>query len=209
MTRARTLGEEHVSAAIQGSAALAGGVGLACLLVQAWPGHDPVEIAALTVYGLSLVTSFLASALYHGIQHSTLKPVLQRLDHCAIFLLIAGTYTPVALIPLRQHGGLALLICIWTLAATGIFLRLWHVRLYGRIAVPLYLAMGWLCLGWGLPLTQAIGLQACLLMVAGGLCYSGGLIFYGWHRLPFNNPVWHACVVAGSVWFFVAIARFS
>jgi hemolysin III len=152
--------------------------------------------------------AFLTSALYHGVQQEHIKPVLRAIDHCTIFLFIAGTYTPVALLPLRHHAGGILLASIWTLAIVGIVLRLMNEAFFRRIAVPLYLAMGWLCLGWGLPLYQMVGTVPISLMFAGGLSYTGGLLFYRWGRLPFSTPMWHLCVVAGSTSFFFAITRF-
>jgi hemolysin III len=204
----RPLREEVASALIQGSAAAASAVGLAYLVMRAWPRHDTVGLAALAVYGSSMFIAFLASALYHGVQHERIKPLLQQIDHCTIFILIAGTYTPIALLPLRHHDGVTLLASMWSLAIAGIVIRLWNAALYRRLAIALYLVMGWLGLGWSAPLYQTIGSVASLLMIAGGLSYTGGLLFYRWHRLAFSNSMWHLCVVAGSVWFFLAIARF-
>ncbi len=112
------------------------------------------------------------------------------------------------LVPLRHHAGSALLIAIWAMALTGIAFRLWNERFLQRIAVPFYLTMGWLCFAWGLPLYRTVGTVPILFMAAGGLSYTGGLLFYRWHRLPFSNPLWHVCVVVGSAWFFCAIVRF-
>jgi hemolysin III len=207
-TQIRPLREELASATIQGGAALASAVGLAYLGVQAWPRLDATGLAALIVYGASLLIAFLASAFYHGVQHPRIRVVLQEIDHCTIFLLIAGTYTPVALLPLRQRGGVALLVSIWMLAVTGIVVRLRNEPLFRRIALPLYLVMGWLGLGWGVPLYQQIGTVPILLMGAGAVSYTGGLLFYRWHGHPFSNSMWHLCVVAGATWFFIAICRF-
>ena len=207
-SQVRPLREEVASATIQGSAAAASAVGLAYLITRAWPRQDALGLAALFVYGTSLVIAFLTSALYHGTRHERIKRVLQEIDHCTIFVLIAGTYTPIALLPLRNHDGVSLLASIWALAIAGIVVRLTNRPLYRRIAIALYLAMGWLGLGWSVPLFRMIGTVPVLLMVAGGLSYTGGLLFYCWHRLPFSNPMWHLCVVAGSVCFFLAITHF-
>jgi hemolysin III len=200
----RPLREEIASAAIQGSAAAASAAGLVYLLALAWPRQTAPARAAVVVYGASMIIAFLASALYHGVQHARIKPVLREIDHCAIFLFIAGTYTPVALLPLRHHAGGILLASIWGVAIAGIVLRLTNGRAFRRVSVALYLAMGWLCLGWSIPLYETVQTPAILLMVAGGLSYTGGLLFYRW-RFPFSNPLWHLCVVAGSTWFFFAI----
>jgi len=203
----RPVREEIASALIQGSAAAASAVGLVYLATRLWRQQDALGFAAIVVYGASMFTAFLASALYHGVQQKRIKRVLQVIDHCTIFLFIAGTYTPVALLPLRHHAGGILLASIWTLAVAGIVLRLMNEPYFRRIAVPLYLAMGWLCLGWSMPLYQMVEAVPMLLILAGGLSYTGGLLFYRWDRLPFSTPMWHLCVVAGSTSFFFAITR--
>lgn len=204
----RPFREEIASAAIQGSAAAASVLGLVYLVVRLSREQNALGFAGAIVYGASLFIAFLTSALYHGVQNRRIKPVLQRLDHCTIFLLIAGTYTPVTLLPLRHHQGGILLVLIWMLAITGIVLRLRKGLAFQRVAIPLYLAMGWLCVGWSIPLYDMVGPIPSLLMFAGGLSYTGGLLFYRWHRLPFSNAIWHLCVVAGSALFFTAIAHF-
>jgi hemolysin III len=206
-TQVRPLREEIASAAIQGSAAAASAVGLAYLVAQASPQQDALGLAALAIYGASMFLAFLTSALYHGVQHPRIRAALQQVDHCTIFLLIAGTYTPFALLPLRHHGGVALLASVWTLAVAGIVLRLRNERLFRSVAIPLYLLIGWLGLGWGATLYQKIGSLPIALMLAGALTYTGGLLFYRWHRRPFSNSMWHLCVVAGSAWFFAAVIR--
>jgi hemolysin III len=207
-TQVRPLREEIVSATIQGAAALASAWVLASLVARAEPRHDSAVVAALVVYGVSMLLAFVVSALYHAVQRARTRSVLQQIDHCTIFLLIAGTYSPVAMLPLRQHGGPLLLALIWVLAIAGITLRLGNGPLYERMAIPLYLVMGWLGLAWSVPLYREIGGTLILLMLAGGLSYSGGLLLYRWHRLPFSNCLWHLSVVAGSACFFVAISRF-
>ena len=207
-TQVRPFREEIASALIQGSAAAASVVGLVYLVTQAQQQQSTLALAAIIVYGASMFIAFLTSALYHGVQQERIKPVLRTMDHCTIFLFIAGTYTPVALLPLRHHAGGFLLASIWTLAIAGIILRVMNRPIFRRVAVPLYLAMGWLCLGWSMPLHQMVGTTPLLFMIAGGLSYTGGLLFYRWNRLPFSIPMWHLCVVAGSTSFFFAITRF-
>ena len=203
----RPLKEEIASAAIQGLATAACVVGLEYLVAQTWAQQNTRGRVAIVVYGASMFTAFLASALYHGVQHERIKPIFEVVDHCTIFLFIAGTYTPFTLLPLWHHAGGILFASIWTLAFAGIALRLMNEQLFQRVAVPLYLAMGWLCLGWSIPLYQMVGAIPILLIAAGGLSYTGGLLFHNWHRIPFSNSVWHLCVVAGSISFFFAIAR--
>lgn len=208
-THERPLREEVLSASIQGCAAAASVAGLALLAVRGAPRVDALGRAALLVYGAASVLAFAASALYHGVQHPRIRPLLQRLDHCTIFLLIAGTYTPVALLPLRQHGGRVLLAAIWASALTGIGLRLASERLFERVAIPLYVLMGWLGLGWSVPLYREVGAGTLELMALGGLTYTGGLLFYRWQGRPYTNSAWHLCVVAGTAWFFGAIWRLA
>jgi hemolysin III len=203
----RPFREEIASALIQGSAAVASAVSFVYLVTRAWRQQNALGLAAIVVYGASMFVAFLASSLYHGVQQARIKPVLRAIDQCTIFLFIAGTYTPFALLPLRHHAGGILLASIWTLAIAGIVLRLVNDPLFRRVAIPLYLATGWLCLGWGMPLCQTVGIVPISLVCAGGLCYTGGLLFYRWDRLPFSTPMWHLCVVAGSAWFFFAISR--
>jgi hemolysin III len=204
----RPLEEEIVSAAIQGGAAAASAVGLVYLVARAWPQQDALGLTGLIVYGASMFVAFLASALYHGVQHRQIKPILQKIDHCTIFLFIAGTYTPIALLPLRHHDGVALLAAVWPLAVAGIGLRLGNGPLFWRIAIPLYLLIGWLGLGWSATLYRTIGTVPLLFMIAGALSYTGGLAFYHWRRRPFANSMWHLCVVAGGACFFIAVTHF-
>jgi hemolysin III len=197
--------EEMASAAILGAATVASAAGLAYLTTRAIPALDALALVSLAVYGASLVAAFAVSALYHGARHGRWRSVFQKIDHCTIFLLIAGTYKPVAMLPLRHHAGVTLLLSIWALALAGVALRLFGPRLYDRIAVLLYLGLGWLCLAWSVSLYETVATTPMLLMLAGALSYTGGLLFYRWHRLPFSNSIWHLCVVAGSAWFFIAI----
>jgi hemolysin III len=203
----RPFREEIASALIQGGGAAASAVGLVYLVTRAWWQQDALGLAAIVVYGASMFVAFAASSLYHGVQQVRIKPVLRTIDQCTIFLFIAGTYTPFALLPLRHHAGWTLLASIWTLAIAGIVLRLTNDPLFQRVPIPLYLATGWLCLVWGMPIYQTVGIVPISLIFAGGLCYTGGLLFYRWDRLPFSTPLWHLCVVTGSASFFLAISR--
>jgi hemolysin III len=206
MGSTRALAEEIASAAIQGVAALASVAGLAFLLARSGP--SAAAVTGVIVYGVSLIVAFLASALYHGIWHRRLKRIFRTVDHCAIFILIAGTYTPIALMALWRHEGWLLLAAIWTLALMGAGLRLVKGPRFHRVAIPLYLAMGWLSLAWARTLYETLGVAPLLLFAAGGLAYTGGLLFYRAKTLPFSNPLWHLCVVAGSACFYAGIALY-
>ena len=206
-TQVRPLMVEIASAVIQGGVAAASVLGLVYLVIRAWPQQNELKLATIAVYGGSMFIAFVTSAIYHSVQNRGTKAVFQKIDQCTIFLFVAGTYTPFALLPLRHHAGVTLLALIWTVAIAGIVLRLTKEAFFDRVAVPLYLAMGWLCLGWGMPLYQMVGTVPILLIIAGGIMYTGGLLFYGWQRFPFSNPIWHLFVVAGSISFFFAITR--
>jgi hemolysin III len=206
-TRVRPLIEEVASAVIQGGGAAASALGVEYLITRAWPQQNVLKLATIAVYGGSMFIAFVTSAIYHSVQHRRIKSAFQKIDQCTIFLFVAGTYTPFALLPLRHHAGVTLLALIWTVAIAGIVLRLTREPFFDRVAVPLYLAMGWLCLAWGMPLYQMVGTVTILLIIAGGIIYTGGLLFYGWQRFPFSNPIWHLFVVAGSISFFFAITR--
>lgn len=198
--------EDVASMAIQGSAALASVAGLVVLVMRAWPHRGALPLLGVVVYGATLIAAFLASALYHGMWHAHGKRIFRAIDHCTIFLLIAGTYTPISLLALRGRGGWFLLATIWALALAGAVLRLSNGPRFQRIAIPLYLAMGWLVLMWAVPLYETTDAVPLALFAAGGVFYTAGLLFYRAERLRFGNPLWHLCVVAGSVSFYVAIA---
>jgi hemolysin III len=198
--------EELTSAALQGSAALASVGGLVLLLHQAGRGTGPLPVLAATVYGASLIVAYLASALYHGVAEPRLKRLFRTLDHCTIFFLIAGTYTPIALLALWQRQGWMLLALVWLLALLGVVLRLAHGPRFHRIAIALYLAMGWLGVVWAKALYDAAGIAPILLILLGGCAYTGGLVFYRWDRLPYNVALWHVFVVTGSALHFLAVA---
>ncbi len=204
----RPLREDITSAAIQGSAAVLSVAGLVVLIDRAGPQPGTLPIVGAAVYGASMIITFLASALYHGVPHPRVKRVFRAIDHCAIFLLIAGTYTPIALLALWRQAGWLLLATIWTLAILGVALRLVRGPRFHRLAIPLYVAMGWLGMAWVGRLYDAVGIAPILLITAGGIAYTGGLAFYHWTRLPFSTALWHLCVVAGTACLFLAIALY-
>jgi hemolysin III len=200
-----TLAEEIASAAIQAVGTVISFIGLAVIIDLAIP-HGALPVASVAVYGGTLVLAFLTSTLYHGIQHVQARRILRTIDHCTIYLLIAGTYTPVALLVLGDHSGWALMAAVWVLALAGIVLRIVRPRHLLKLRVGLYLALGWLVIPWAKPVFDGLGFPGTGLLVSGGLAYSSGVIFYLWQRLPFNEAVWHLFVITGGVCFFAAIA---
>jgi hemolysin III len=163
------------------------------------------QVAAVSVYGGAITLSLIASACYHMTPWERLRPFLRRLDHAAIYLKIAGTYTPlVALI-----GGAfawAVLIGVWILAVLGAVSKIAFWRTPGRFGPALYLGLGWASLLLVMPLVQSLPLAASILVGTGGVLYSIGVIFFTWERLKFANAIWHALVLAGSGCFFAAIS---
>lgn len=201
---------EIANAVIQGTGTLLSILGLVVLVHLAVPHGGAMAVVSVAVYGGTLVLAFLSSTLYHGIGpwHAKAARFLRTADHCTIYLLIAGTYTPIALLVLRDALGLTLLITVWTLALSGVVLRIvWPDHLV-KLRIGLYLLLGWLVVAWGWPVIQSLDPTGTLLLAAGGLAYSLGVVFYGWRRLPFHEPIWHLFVVLGSACHFAAIAMY-
>jgi hemolysin III len=148
---------------------------------------------------------FLASTLYHAWPASPRKHLFKLLDHCAIYLLIAGTYTPFVLVTMRTGTGWLLFGAIWALATAGILTKLWFRHRYPKLSMISYLVMGWLVVLAAPEVARAVGSSAMVWLVAGGLAYTIGAVFYAAKRLPFNHAIWHLFVVAGSVFHFMAV----
>ena len=202
----QSLGEEIANAATHGLGAALSIAGLTLLVVLASLNGSAIHIVSLAIYGSTLVLLYLASTIYHAIQHSRAKAVLNILDHAAIFLLIAGTYTPFTLVSMGGVVGWTLFVTVWTLAVAGVLFRVFHRRHTDRVSLPIYLAMGWLIIIALGELLGAVGLGGAIWLLVGGLFYSFGVIFFVWERLPYNHMVWHLFVMAGSACHFTAVA---
>lgn len=174
----------------------------ACLRKGAW------EIVSCSVYGVMLVVMYLASTLYHSIHAPRVRHVLNILDHAAIYLLIAGTYTPYLLVPLRGGLGWSLFGVIWGLAALGIVFQALFISRYKILSTLTYLAMGWMVVGTIVPLLNALPTMAIVWLAIGGVCYTLGTVFYVWQRLKFAHAIWHLFVLAGSLSHFFGILFF-
>jgi hemolysin III len=198
--------EEFVHAITHGLGAVCSMVGMVVLLTLATAGGS-MAVLGCCIYGVTLVLMYTASTLYHSVPFAMvrLKRALQTADHCAIFLLIAGTYTPIALITLRATSGLTLLSTIWCLAVVGIIARTVKPKRFRAGRVLLYLAMGWLSV-FALPtLFRALSFEGVVLIVCGGLAYTLGVPFYVWHRLRYHHAIWHGFVLLGSGLHFFAV----
>jgi hemolysin III len=206
---AYSFGEEVANSVTHGLGAALAVAGMAVLVTFAARHGNAWHVVGSSVFGATLVVMYVVSTLYHGLPLPRVKRVLRILDHSAIFLLIAGTYTPFALVSLRGPWGWSLLGVIWSVAVAGIALRL---RSAGRRravpAVALYVIMGWAAVAAAGPLIDSVAPGGLLLLVAGGLAYTGGLVFYAWRRLPYNHAIWHVFVLAGSVAHYLAVLFF-
>lgn len=207
-TVAYTLAEEVANAITHGIGAALSIAGLVVLIVVAALHGGVASIIAVGIYGSTLVLAYLSSALYHSIPRGKAKRALQVLDHSMIFLLIAGTYTPLALLALASGPDWFLLATIWSLALAGIMLQIIWPNRYEPLRVALYVAMGWLALAWAGPLIAGLGWDGSALILLGGVAYTAGIGFYAWDRLPFNHAVWHLFVMGGSAAHFFAILYF-
>lgn len=197
--------EELASALTHGlgaTAALAGGavlITLAALYGNGW------QLGAAIVFGVCLVLLYLASTLYHSFQHPVLKGRLKVFDHCAIYLLIAGTYTPFTLVALRGPWGWGLFAAIWTLALAGVVFKLFHTGRFRRLSTLIYVAMGWLVLVAIRPVLAALDAWTFGWLLAGGVFYTLGTVFYHREALPYSHAIWHVFCIAGSVCHYVAV----
>lgn len=189
----------HLSGAL---AALAGAI---WLIVIAAGSSDPLKIAGIAVYGVTLVALYSISTLYHSVR-GRLKRVLRKLDHLSIYLLIAGSYTPFCLISLRGAWGWSLFGIVWTLAVIGMLQEI-KPRSEARVlSMVIYAVMGWIVLVAIKPLLATLGLAGFLWLAAGGVLYTGGIVFFAFdERFRHWHGIWHLFVIAGSLCHFIAI----
>ncbi|WP_251975981.1 PAQR family membrane homeostasis protein TrhA [Salinicola avicenniae] len=166
---------------------------------------DPWKIVGVSLYGSCLLALYTASTLYHSMRDPRLKRFFQACDHCAIYLLIAGTYTPFLLVNLRSPVGWTLFGIIWGLAAAGIALRLRWPDRFGILRVCVYLVMGWLILVAAGDMAEQLSETGLTLLVAGGITYTVGVLFYALPVIPFHHAIWHLFVIGGSVCHFFAV----
>ena len=179
--------------------------GLAILTAFASVFGTVWHIVACSIYGVTQILMYTASTLYHSIPVPRAKKFLRLLDHSAIYLLIAGTYTPFALVNLRGPWGWSILIAIWGLVIAGIALQSKLIRLSKLVTALPYVAMGWVAVIAVKPLLEAVAPGGLWLLVLGGLAYTAGTLFYVWKRLPFHHAIWHGFVLLGSVLHFFSI----
>jgi len=201
--RPQSPAEEVVNAVTHGLGAALGVAGLVVLVVLAAVHGDAWQVVTSAIYGATLVLLYLSSTLYHAFQAPRVKRVFQAFDHSAIFLLIAGTYTPFTLVTLRGPWGWSLFGVVWGLALAGAVLEVIFLDRFARLALGLYLAMGWVVLVAIVPLVQALPPGGLAWLAGGGVAYTLGTLFYRMKHRPFMHAVWHLFVLAGSLchWF--------
>ncbi|ACY85770.1 PAQR family membrane homeostasis protein TrhA [Edwardsiella piscicida] len=201
-----SLTEEIANSISHGIGFILGIVGLVLLLVQAiGSGASAMAITSYSLYGGSMILLFLASTLYHAIPNRAAKRWLKVFDHCAIYLLIAGTYTPFLLIGLDSPLARGLMAVIWTLALLGILFKLAFAHRFKIVSLITYLTMGWLSLIVIYQLAMRLSGAGIALLALGGIVYTLGVIFYVCRRIPYNHAIWHAFVLGGSACHFFAI----
>ena len=165
----------------------------------------PWHVISVSVYGFTLILLYTASTLYHGIQSPRTKNIFQILDHSAIYMLIAGTYTPFTLVNLRGPCGWSLFAVVWCFAFIGTAIQLGHMGRWRVVSRVLYFAMGWAVLVAIKPLTSTVATGGLILLFLGGLAYTFGILFYRWKSLKFHHAFWHIFVLAGSILHFFAV----
>jgi hemolysin III len=164
-----------------------------------------LHIIGCTTFGVTLILLYTASTLYHSFRRPHLKRLLKILDHAAIYLLIAGTYTPFTLVNLRGFWGWTLLATIWTLALLGVLFKLYNIDRFKIISPVLYILMGWSVIIVFKPLVEAIPTAGLVWLLAGGLFYTFGVAFFACKRIPYNHAIWHLFVMAGSICHYFAV----
>lgn len=205
VVRAETLGEEIANSLTHGTGALLAVAGLVPLTLTAVAEGGARRIVAVSVFGAALAILYVTSTLYHALTHTRARRALRALDHSAVYLLIAGTYTPFTLVSLRGAWGWSLFGVVWALAALGVTLRLTLRRPPTALFMTIYLGMGWCALVALHPLSHALAPSGLAFLVTGGVAYSAGVAFYLWRRLRFHHAIWHGFVLLGSVLHYFAI----
>lgn len=198
MKRQQTVLEERLNAWTHGLGAVLGGVGLAILIAFS-NNTAALELFSIVLYGVSIMFLFTASTLYHSVKNEKRKHLFRIVDHVAIYVLIAGTYTPVTLIGLKDSLGWQLFCAVWSIAAFGLVLKLFFTGRFEVFSTLLYVVMGWLIVFDFSSLSDIIGSNGVALLFSGGAFYTIGILFYAIERIPYNHVIWHLFVLAGAI----------
>ena len=197
--------EEIVNSITHGIGALLSIAALVILIIVAGQHGDIWHLISFSIYGSTLILLYLSSTLYHSFTSPKIKNLFARFDHISIFLLIAGTYTPILLTSLRGILGWTLFVIIWTMAVAGAVIRSIYLHRFRKLMVSIYLVMGWMAILAAKQIYERMPEISIWFLVLGGLSYSIGVIFYNWRKLPYSHGIWHLFVLAGSILHFFAI----
>lgn len=205
MQEMQTHAEEIANSLTHGLGLVLSAAGLAVLVTLAALKGTALHITAVSVYGASMVFLYAASTLYHVARRPRIKHLLRVLDHIAILVMIAGSYTPFALVLMHPTLGWTLFGLVWSIAVIGMLFKIFSGHRFAGASTVLYVAMGWLAVLFIKPMLEVLPLAGFLWLVAGGLAYTVGVAFFAWERLPFNHTIWHLFVLAGSFCHFMAV----
>ncbi|RIL05784.1 MAG: hemolysin D [Proteobacteria bacterium] len=207
--RPLSLGEEIANSVTHGVGFVAFALGLPVLVASAAARGDVWQVLGCSVFAVSLVLLYAASTIYHALPPSRAKRLFRTLDHVAIYLVIAGSYTPFLLGVLRGPFGWTLCAVVWGLAALGIAHKLLLGMRFPRASTAFYLGMGWLAVVAIPPIARTVPSEGLAWLAGGGLLYTAGVGFYAWERLRYGHMVWHLFVLAGSTCHFIAVLRYA
>lgn len=197
--------EEISNGITHGIGALLSIAGLVLLVVQAARHGSAWHVVSYSIFGSTMILLYLASTLYHSIQHPGTKAVLKKFDHSAIFLLIAGTYTPFLLVSIRGGWGWSLFGIIWGLAISGIVFKFLLIEKFKILSVLVYIGMGWLVVLVFPKVIHSVSTLSLIFLIIGGVSYTLGTLFYVWKKLPFAHLIWHIFVLGGTIMHFFAV----
>lgn len=207
--RLQSRGEEIANSVSHGIGLVAALAGTPVLLVAAGRHGTPADIVAAAIFAATMVLLYLASTIYHAVPHSPAKNVFRMIDHGAIFLLIAGTYTPFTLGVLRGAWGWSLFGVVWGLAVMGVALKAINALRHPVLSTALYITMGWLAVVAVRPFWLRMPVEGSMLLLAGGIAYTGGVAFYATKRMRYGHFLWHLCVLAGTVCHYLAVLWYA
>lgn len=197
--------EELANIITHGIGAILSVIGCILLVVYAAQHGDAYHITSVSIFGTTLILLYGMSTLYHWFERPDLKRIFRILDHSCIYLLIAGSYTPFTLVTMRGPWGWTMLAVIWTLAIGGVIFKLFYTGHFDLLSTGLYIGMGWVAVIAIKPLVEGTPTGGLILLVFGGVLYTGGTVFYLWEKLRYNHAVWHGFVMAGSLCHFMAV----
>lgn len=208
LSKRYTFKEELANSITHGLGVLFGIVSLIVLLFISIKKQSVVSIVAFSIYGACLILMYLSSTLYHSIPHEKAKQILRVFDHSSIFLFIAGTYTPIALLTMTGRLRVGVLVAMWGIAVSGVLFKIFTFGKFDKfkaVSLGIYIGMGWLTVLTIKPIIQMTSIGFFMWVLAGGLIYTLGTIFYSMKRIPYNHAIWHLFVLAASVAHFVGI----